>query len=147
MKHRLDGLPRLRRRRDWQSLAYLAAFPALVAWQWVHGFWWPLYALMLFLTLGIGVIHHNHTHQRMWRGRRANRLTDFCITLLQGHPTFVFWPAHVANHHRQRHGPGDLARTYRELAEDGPDAFYRGRVANLIESEVRRGGGWSYAAV
>jgi gamma-glutamyltranspeptidase / glutathione hydrolase len=35
----------------------------------------------------------------------------------------------------------DLARTYRELAEDGPDAFYRGRVANLIESEVRRGGG------
>ncbi|MDM0057853.1 fatty acid desaturase family protein [Variovorax fucosicus] len=113
MKHRLDGLPRLRHRRDWQSLAYLAAFPALAAWQWVHGFWWPLYALMLFLTLGIGVIHHNHTHQRMWRGRRANRLTDFGITLLQGHPTFVFWPAHVANHHRHRHGPDDLARTYR----------------------------------
>ncbi|MEO5736110.1 MAG: fatty acid desaturase, partial [Variovorax sp.] len=72
MTHRLDGLPRLRRRRDWQSLAYLAVFPALAAWQWVHGFWWPFYALMLFLTLGIGVIHHNHTHQRMWRGRRAN---------------------------------------------------------------------------
>lgn len=108
-----DRLPRLRHRRDWQSLAYLAALPALAAWQWFHGFWWPAYALMLFLTLGIGVIHHNHTHQRMWRGRLANRVTDFGITLLQGHPTFVFWPAHVANHHRHRHGPQDVARTYR----------------------------------
>ncbi|MET0541321.1 MAG: fatty acid desaturase [Variovorax sp.] len=106
-------LPRLRHRRDWQSLCYLAALPALAAWQWVHGFNVVLYALMLFLTLGVGVIHHNHTHLRMWRSRRANRVTDFCITLLQGHPTFVFWPAHVANHHRHRHGPGDLARTYR----------------------------------
>lgn len=106
-------MPRLRHFRDWQSLAYLVALPALAAWQWVHGFWWPLYALMLFLTLGIGVIHHNHTHLRMWRGRRANRATDLCITLLQGHPTFVFWPAHVANHHRHRHGERDVARTYR----------------------------------
>ena len=72
---RRRGLPALRNRRDWQSLAYLAALPALAAWQWVYGFWWPLYALMLFLTLGIGVIHHNHTHIRMWRGRRANRIS------------------------------------------------------------------------
>ncbi|WP_241660714.1 fatty acid desaturase family protein [Variovorax guangxiensis] len=107
------GLPRLRHARDAQSLAYLVALPALVAWQWVHGFWWPLYAALLFLTLGIGVIHHNHTHLRMWRGRWANRVTDFAITLLQGHPTFVFWPAHVANHHRHRHGERDVARTYR----------------------------------
>ncbi|RZL91770.1 MAG: fatty acid desaturase [Variovorax sp.] len=68
---------------------------------------------MLFLTLGVGVIHHNHAHLRMWRGRRANRLSDFWLTLLQGHPTFVFWPSHVANHHRFRHGPQDAARTYR----------------------------------
>jgi fatty acid desaturase len=109
----LPLLPRLRHPRDWQSLAYLVALPALAAWQWVHGFWWPLYGLMLFLTLGVGVIHHNHTHRRLWRGRRANRLTDFAITLLQGHPTFVFWPTHVANHHRHRHGAKDVARTYR----------------------------------
>lgn len=107
------GWPRLRHARDWQSLAYLAAAPALVAWQWAYGFHIVAYGLLLFLTLGIGVIHHNHTHLRMWRGRRANRLTDFFITLLQGHPTFVFWPAHVANHHRYRHGPRDAARTYR----------------------------------
>ncbi|WP_313461621.1 fatty acid desaturase [Achromobacter sp.] len=117
--HLADGrsprrrLPSLRNWRDWQSLAYLAALPALAAWQWVHGFWWPLYLLMLFLTLGIGVIHHNHTHIRMWRGRWTNRATDFWITLLQGHPTFVFYPAHVANHHRFKHGARDVARTYR----------------------------------
>lgn len=35
----------------------------------------------------------------------------------------------------------DLARTFRDLAEEGPDAFYRGRIASLIEAEVRRGGG------
>ncbi|MGJ7487797.1 fatty acid desaturase [Variovorax sp. LT2P21] len=109
----LPQFPRLRHARDWQSLAYLVALPALAAWQWVHGFRWPLYALMLFLTLGIGVIHHNHTHRRLWRGRWANRLTDCAITLLQGHPTFVFWPTHVANHHRYRHGEKDVARTYR----------------------------------
>jgi len=106
-------LPRLRHWRDWQSVAYLLALPALVAWQWTHGFVWWLYAITLFLTLGVGVIHHNHTHLRMWRGRWANRLTDYVLTLLQGHPTFVFWPAHVGNHHRFRHGPRDVARTYR----------------------------------
>lgn len=91
----------------------MALLPALAAWQWVHGFYWPLYGLMLFLTLGVSVIHHNHAHLRIWRSRRANRLTDAWLTLLQGHPTFVFWPAHVANHHRFRHGPKDAARTYR----------------------------------
>ena len=110
-RHRL--LPRLRHGRDWQSLAYMLAFPLLVVWQWVHGFHWLLYGLLLFLTLGVGVMHHNHTHLRMWHGRWANRATDYWLTLLQGHPTFVFWPAHVGNHHRFRHGPRDIARTYR----------------------------------
>jgi len=104
---------RLRHWRDWQSVAYMLALPLLVWWQWTHGWHWLLYGLTLFLTLGVGVIHHNHTHLRMWRGRRANRFTDYWLTLLQGHPTFVFWPAHVANHHRFRHGPRDVARTYR----------------------------------
>ncbi|WP_205700968.1 fatty acid desaturase [Jeongeupia sp. USM3] len=103
----------LHKRRDLQSLAYLIALPALVAGQWVWGIHWLAYALTLFLTLGTGVIHHNHTHRRMWRSRRLNRLTDFWLTLLQGHPTFVFYPAHVGNHHRYRHGPKDAARTYR----------------------------------
>ncbi len=109
-------LPRLRHWRDWQSLLYLTALPLIAWWQWQHGWLWWLYALELFLTLGVGVIHHNHTHLRMWRGphsRWANRFCDYWLTLLQGHPTFVFWPAHVANHHRYRHSEKDIARTYR----------------------------------
>ncbi|MDR2328860.1 MAG: fatty acid desaturase [Comamonas sp.] len=109
-------LPRLRHWRDWQSLLYMLALPLIAAWQWQHGLVWWLYLVELFLTLGIGVIHHNHTHLRMWTGphsRWPNRATDYALTLLQGHPTFVFWPAHVANHHRYKHGEQDIARTYR----------------------------------
>jgi hypothetical protein len=97
--HAPARLPRLRHWRDLQSLAYLVALPLIAWWQWQHGWNLWLYGIELFLTLGVGVIHHNHTHLRMWRGRRANRFTDYWLTLLQGHPTFVFWPAHVANHH------------------------------------------------
>ena len=103
----------LRHWRDWQSLAYLAALPTLAGWQWIDGFWWPAYAVMLFLTVGTGVIHHNHAHLRIWRGRHRNRITDFAITLLQGHPACAFWPTHIGNHHRHKHGEADLARTYR----------------------------------
>ena len=113
---RQAGSLSLRHWRDWQSLVYMALAPILVVWQWRNGFNLILYALLLLLTLGVGVIHHNHTHLRMWQGkgaRWANRVTDYAITLLQGHPTFVFWPAHTGNHHRYRHGQKDIARTYR----------------------------------
>jgi gamma-glutamyltranspeptidase/glutathione hydrolase len=35
----------------------------------------------------------------------------------------------------------DLAETLRRIAADGSDGFYRGRTAELIEAEMRRGGG------
>ncbi|HEY7510371.1 MAG TPA: gamma-glutamyltransferase [Vicinamibacteria bacterium] len=35
----------------------------------------------------------------------------------------------------------DLARTLERIARDGPAGFYEGRVAELIEREMRRGGG------
>lgn len=99
--------------RDWQSLLYLLALPLLVTWLWLYDFSWPDYLLVLFLSVGIGAVHHNHTHRRIWRYRWLNRLTDFWISILQGHPTFVFYPAHIANHHRHKHSERDLARTYR----------------------------------
>ena len=103
----------MRNWRDLQSVAYLIALPVLVLWQWLYGLSWPLYIVVLFLTLGVGVIHHNHAHLKMWRNKILNRSTDLWISLLQGHPTFVFYSAHVANHHRYRHGEKDIARTYR----------------------------------
>ncbi|RPE81149.1 fatty acid desaturase [Vulcaniibacterium tengchongense] len=103
----------LRHRRDLQSLAYLLLQPALMLWQWRHGIALPAYLAMLFLAVGVSVIHHNHAHLPLWRKRALNRATDLWITALQGHPTCVFHPAHNRNHHRHRHGPGDLARTWR----------------------------------
>jgi gamma-glutamyltranspeptidase/glutathione hydrolase len=35
----------------------------------------------------------------------------------------------------------DLARTLRLIAEDGPDAFYKGSIADLIAAEMKAGGG------
>jgi gamma-glutamyltranspeptidase / glutathione hydrolase len=35
----------------------------------------------------------------------------------------------------------DLARTLRLLAKDGPDAFYKGTIAELIDREMKAGGG------
>ncbi len=121
----------LRHARDWQSLAYLVALPLLALWQWQHGFVWFLYLPMLFLCVGIGVIHHNHAHLPMWRQRAFNRATDLCITLLQGHPTFVFHPAHVGNHHRHRHGERDVARTYR-FGRDSND--FRGWMLHPLQA-------------
>ncbi|SMC27089.1 Fatty acid desaturase [Andreprevotia lacus DSM 23236] len=103
----------LRSWRDLQSLIYLLALPLLVAWQWRRGFSWLAYGVVLFLTLGVGVIHHNHAHLPMWRSRWLNRLTDLYLSLLQGHPGFVFHCSHMANHHRYRQGPQDMTRTWR----------------------------------
>ncbi|MEG0141914.1 MAG: fatty acid desaturase, partial [Comamonas sp.] len=61
--------PTLRHWRDWQSVFYMIILPLIVWWQWSHGLNLILYGIELFLTLGVGVIHHNHTHVRMWWGR------------------------------------------------------------------------------
>ena len=120
--------------RDLHSLAYLIGAPALAAWQWTYG-WSPwLYAFMLVMWVGVGVIHHDHAHVPMWRWRRLNEATRVWISLLQGHPGFVFRPAHNANHHRYRHGPKDLARTYR--FRGGDTNTLRGYLAHPFQAAV-----------
>jgi fatty acid desaturase len=109
--------------RDLQCLAYMAAVPALAAWQWQHGFAPLLYGVMVTLWIGIGVIHHHHAHRPMWHRRALNRVTDLVLALLQGHPTYAFAATHNANHHRHRHGEGDWARTYRFAGGDSNHAL------------------------
>jgi fatty acid desaturase len=113
----------LRHARDLQCLGYGAAVPALAAWQWQHGFAPLLYAVMVTLWIGIGVIHHHHAHRPMWHRRALNRATDLVLALLQGHPTYAFVATHNANHHRHRHGAGDWARTYRFAGGDSNHAL------------------------
>jgi len=107
------GKKMLRHKADWQALLYLSLQTLLFVWQWLYGTHWVLYGTTLFLTLGVGCVHHNHAHLTMWTNRSLNRLTDMWLTLLQGHPTFVFHVTHNSNHHRHRHGPADITRTWR----------------------------------
>lgn len=113
----------LHARADWQSVAYLVGVPALGLTQWANGFNPLLYAAMLVMWVGVGVIHHNHAHRPMWRARRLNRATDLWVSVLQGHPTFAFHCAHNSNHHRHAHGEHDIARTYRFARGDTNDAW------------------------
>ena len=112
----------LRNLRDIQSAVYMIAQPLLAVYVWRNGLQgvaaWLCFALMFVLSLGISVIHHNHCHVRMWRNKYLNRWTDFYLSILQGHPTFVFYPSHNANHHRYHHGAKDIARTYQFKAGD-----------------------------
>jgi len=85
----------------------------LVLWMWIHGSSLVIYALVLFLSVGIGAVNHNHAHRSLWQWQWLNHITDLLLTVLQGHPTFVFHSGHNANHHRHRHGAKDIARTYR----------------------------------
>lgn len=101
------------RRSDLQSLAYMVLYPSLIAWQWLNEIHWFLYLNILVLSVGLAVVQHNHTHLRMWTFKPLNRLTDAFLSVLQGIPSYVFFPSHIGNHHRYNHGPEDETRTYR----------------------------------
>jgi fatty acid desaturase len=107
----------LRNWRDLQSMLYLLALPVLILFLWRTGLHtllhFAVYGTVIFLFVSIGTIHHQHAHLRMWRNKYLNRLTDWILCIFQGHPTFVFYAAHNANHHRYQHGEKDVARTYR----------------------------------
>ena len=103
----------LLRRADLLSLTYMLVYPGLIWWQWDNGIQWPLYLIMLLLSVGLSVVQHNHTHLRMWSWGPLNRFTDLCLSILQATPSFVFFPSHIGNHHRYKHGPEDETRTYR----------------------------------
>src|SRR4051812_6625681 len=97
--------------RDWQSIAYLLCLPALVIWSWLQ----PsvnavAYVAILVLVIGVCCISHNHAHVPIWRARWLNMLTDMWIGTLQGHPVFLFQPAHIASHHRHNQAEEDVTR-------------------------------------
>ncbi|MBH1963908.1 MAG: fatty acid desaturase [Comamonadaceae bacterium] len=107
----------LRHPSDLRSTAYLLAWPALLALLYSgrlsllgQGL---AYALLIYLSLALVVIEHNHMHLRIWRRRGLNRLTDTLLSMFTGHACHVFHATHNANHHRHHHGPKDAARTYR----------------------------------
>lgn len=104
------------------SVAYLIAWPVLLAVlfsaplpMWVHA---AAYALLIYVSLALVVIEHNHMHLRIWRRRGLNRVTDTWLSMATGHACHVFHATHNGNHHRYHHGLLDVARTYRFRSGD-----------------------------
>ena len=98
---------------DLQSLFYLAAYVGLIAWQWVHGISWAGYAGLLFMAIGIQLVHHNHVHLGIWHSKRLNQFTNHIISILSAVPSAMMYGGHLKNHHVHQHGPEDVTRTYR----------------------------------
>jgi gamma-glutamyltranspeptidase / glutathione hydrolase len=76
-------------------------------------------------------------HERLARSLQSyqERLRRFPATAA------VFLPGGRAPRVGDRLEQRDLAETLRRVARDGKDGFYRGRTAELVEAEMRRGGG------
>jgi gamma-glutamyltranspeptidase / glutathione hydrolase len=76
-------------------------------------------------------------HERLARSLQSyeQRLRNFPATAA------VFLPGGRAPRVGERLEQRDLAETLRRVARDGHDGFYAGRTAELIETEMRRGGG------
>jgi gamma-glutamyltranspeptidase / glutathione hydrolase len=76
-------------------------------------------------------------HERLARSLQSyeERLRRFPTTAA------AFLPGGRAPRVGDRLEQRDLAETLRRVARDGKDGFYRGRTAELIEAEMRRGGG------
>lgn len=103
----------MRNLRDLQSLLYVLLCVVLVALQWLYGFSWCMCALLLFVTIGLQVVHHNHVHLGIWKSKSLNRITCHAISLLTAIPSAMMENGHLKNHHVHRHGPLDVTRTYR----------------------------------
>ena len=105
--------------RDLQSILYLGTLPGLVILTWIRPDISLLtYPIILVLTIGVCCISHNHAHLPIWENRWLNRLTDMWIGVLQGHPVYMFQPAHIESHHRYNQGDEDLTRVLRYASEN-----------------------------
>jgi gamma-glutamyltranspeptidase/glutathione hydrolase len=74
--------------------------------------------------------------------RLANSLRSYADRLARYPATAaVFLPGGAAPRVGDRLVQADLAATLRRVAEGGADGFYRGPTAEMVEAEMRRGGG------
>ncbi|HEY0015918.1 MAG TPA: gamma-glutamyltransferase [Longimicrobium sp.] len=74
--------------------------------------------------------------------RLANSLRSNADKIGRFHATArVFMPNNRVLRVGDRLVQADLAQTFRRIAAEGADGFYRGRTAELVEAEMRRGNG------
>lgn len=98
---------------DLQSLLYLVLYVVLIGVQWIWGFHWIAFLVLLFVAIGVQVVHHNHIHLGIWSSKRLNHLTNLYISVISAVPSAMMFGGHIKNHHVHQHGPEDVTRTYR----------------------------------
>lgn len=98
---------------DLQSVLYLGLYFGFIAALWIAGFSWPIFAGLLFVCIGVQVVHHNHIHLGIWNNKRLNNATNLYISVITAVPSAMMYGSHLKNHHVHQHGPEDVTRTYR----------------------------------
>jgi fatty acid desaturase len=107
---------RLRYTADVRTLGFVAAYYALVLFQWVVvpralGVAFPLLAMTCVMSFLCAVITHNTVHMPVFRGRFVNRVFQVVLSLSYGSAVSAFVPGHNLSHHRYTQTPRDVMRT------------------------------------
>ncbi|MEE9386129.1 MAG: fatty acid desaturase [Nannocystaceae bacterium] len=100
---------------DYRTLLWVLVFVPLVAGvQYAEPslsvYLWPL---SLYLGLSCAVIVHIQMHRPIMRGKRANRMLSYWISIVYGYPIFAWLPTHNLNHHKLVNRHGDATITWR----------------------------------
>ncbi|MDX2129022.1 MAG: fatty acid desaturase [Chloroherpetonaceae bacterium] len=104
----------LQNKADIRTVAYLMTTTALFFVQWNLESLNPfLYVWLLFMSVSVAVIAHNHNHLPIWKSSVMNGITDYWLTVFYGFPTFAWIPTHNKNHHKFNNREGDYTITYR----------------------------------
>jgi len=105
----------LRYSADLRTIAFVFTYYALIAvaitvalptWA-----FFPLMAVICFLSFFCAVITHNTVHVPVFRSRVLNQIFQLLLTPTYGHPVSMFVPGHNLSHHKYLQTPKDRMRT------------------------------------
>ena len=134
-------MPQLKNSADVRTLAFLFAWFVLEAGLWTLGFHWALFLPVCALSLALGPVAHNHSHGGTWKGKWADQIHTWVVTVAYGYPIFVWVPTHLQNHHIYGNRPGDETATWRYTDRNHTwmaliyfpvSAYYQGRLVNAL---------------
>ena len=111
-------MPTLKYKADVRSLLYLGSLFAVLALLWNTGFNAFGYALLLFFSMTMAVVAHNHSHGGMFEQKWANKTMDYLVSMAYGNPIFAWTPTHAQNHHIYANREGDEAISWRWTAKN-----------------------------
>jgi fatty acid desaturase len=130
------GPLQMRHSADWRSLAFVATYYGLFAYQWFAAptsTWLaaPLLLVTCVMSFLCAVITHNTIHAPVFRERAANRVLQVVLSLSYGSAVSAFVPGHNLSHHRFTQTPRDVMRTSK--------VRHQWNLLNMAEFAVRVG--------